>query len=81
MGIWQIILGVAALLVGILLIVIIMMQDSKNSNMSGVVTGNGDSFLSSGKGTSKEAKLSRFTTICAAIFAVLIILLNIAVIK
>ncbi len=81
MGMFQIILGIAALIAGIILIVVIMMQDAKNSNMSGVITGNSDSFFGSGKGSSKEAKLSRFTTIMAAIFAVLVILLNIAVIK
>lgn len=81
MGPFQIVLGILTLLVGIVLIVVIMLQDSKNSNMSGVVTGNSDSFFGSGKGASKEQKLSRFTTIAAAVFAVLVLALNFSVIK
>ncbi|MBR4950013.1 MAG: preprotein translocase subunit SecG [Clostridia bacterium] len=81
MGIFQILIGIATLIVGIILIVVIMMQDSKNSNMSGVVTGNSESFFGSGKGASKEAKLSRFTTIMASVFAVLVVLLNIVVLR
>ena len=74
MTILSYVLGSLLLLVAIALIVLVLFQSSKKRGLSGAVGGtSADSFFGKNQSQTKEKKLSRFTTILAAVFAVLAI--------
>ena len=68
------ILGAVILLVSIAIIVLVLFQNSKKRGLSGAIGGtSSDSYFGKNQGQTTEKKLSRWTTILAAVFAVLVI--------
>ena len=69
------ILGAVILLVSIALIVLVLFQNSKKRGLSGAIGGtSSDSYFGKNQSQTKEKKLSRWTTILAAVFAVLVVI-------
>ena len=69
------ILGAVILLVSIALVVLVLFQNSKKRGLSGAIGGtSSDSYFGKNQSQTKEKKLSRWTTILAAVFAVLVVL-------
>ena len=60
----------------IALIILVMLQESKSSGLSGSIGGMADSYWGKNKGRSMEGKLVKWTAILGAIFFVLSIVLN-----
>lgn len=75
MGVWEIVVGSAVLLLSIIMIIVIILQEGHEAGL-GTVTGGADSFLSRGKARTADAIFARITRYCAIVFFVLVILLN-----
>lgn len=75
MEVLHIILTIIQVICAIGLVAIVMLQTGKNG-LSGAITGSSEGFMSKNKSASKEAQLSKFTKIIAAVFLVLTFVLN-----
>ena len=60
----------------IALVILVMLQESKNTGLTGTVSGMADTYWGKNKGRSMEGKLVKGTTVLAVIFFVLTIVLN-----
>ena len=60
----------------IALVILVMLQESKSSGLTGTVGGMADSYSGKNKGRSMEGKLVKWTTILAVVFFVLTVVLN-----
>ena len=60
----------------IALVILVMLQESKNTGLTGTVRGMADTYWGKNKGRSMEGKLVKWTTVLAVIFFVLTIVLN-----
>ena len=68
------ILGSILMVVSVLLVVLVLFQNSKKRGLSGAIGGTtGDSYFGKNQGQTQEKKLSRLTTIACAVFAVVAI--------
>ena len=73
----RIVLMVIFVAVCIALTVIVLMQESKQSGLSGAISGAADSYWGKNKGRSIEGKLVKVTEILAVAVLVIAIVLNI----
>lgn len=60
----------------LILIAVVMLQSGKNAGLSGAIAGAADSFLSKGKSSSWDARLTRATKWVALVFIVLTLVLS-----
>ncbi|MBO4496716.1 MAG: preprotein translocase subunit SecG [Lachnospiraceae bacterium] len=71
------ILRILFLLVCVVIIALVLMQDSKGEGLSAAITGGTRStFISKNKGRTKEGLLSRLTVVFSVLFIVLAIVLG-----
>ena len=74
----KVILGIFYMLICLVLLIIILKQESKGDGLSSVITGeNSESFFSKNKGLSKERFLSKLTVVLSVFFAVVAIVLSV----
>ena len=74
----KVVLGIFYMLICLVLIIIILKQESKGDGLSSVITGeNSESFFSKNKGLSKERFLSKLTVVLSVFFAVVAIVLSV----
>ena len=71
MSVWQYIIGAVIIVVSVLLVVLVLMQESRSAGLSGAIAGGADTFFGKGKGKSMEKKLEKGTKILAIAFFVL----------
>ena len=76
MDILRTIVMVLFVLICIALIVVIMMQESKTSGLSGAINGVADTYWGKNKGRSMEGKLVKATKVLAVLFFILALALN-----
>ena len=57
----QIVLGILFIILSVLLIIIVLMQQSRQANLSGAIQGGADSFLGKNKARGIDARLARIT--------------------
>ncbi|HIS48686.1 MAG TPA: preprotein translocase subunit SecG [Candidatus Scybalocola faecigallinarum] len=76
MDILRTIVMVLFVLICIALIVVIMMQESKTSGLSGTINGVADTYWGKNKGRSMEGKLVKATKVLAVLFFILALALN-----
>lgn len=79
MNIFAIILSVIFVICCIALIVIILLQSSRDAGFSGAISGNTDTYWGKNKANSMEGKLERYTKVLAAIFIIVAIILNVLI--
>lgn len=72
----RVFLMIVFVLVGIALTVIVLMQESKSSGLSGTIAGAADSYWGKNKGRSAEGKLVMVTKCLVAAFFVIALVLN-----
>ena len=73
----HLILTIIQVLLAVSLVVIVMIQSSKNQGLSGAIAGgSGDSFLSRNKSKTLEAKLALATRWVGGVFLLLTLILN-----
>ena len=75
MNVLHIILTVIQVLCAVALVAIVMLQSGKDDGLS-AITGSSEGFMSTGKGSTRDAKLAKFTKLIAAVFLVLTFVLN-----
>lgn len=68
---WEYILGVVLILISIALIVLVLLQQSKQQGLSGAIAGGADTFFGKNKGRTMEAKLEKMTKVLCAAFVIL----------
>ena len=69
------ILGIIFLLICVVVSVLILMQEAKQQGVS-VITGESESFFGKNRGSSKEARLTRYTIAGSVFFAVIAVVLG-----
>lgn len=79
MGPLEITGGILLILASLILIVVVILQESKQSGLSSMTGGSPDSYLSKNRGKTIDAKLVMITRICAIIFFVVTIGLNLVI--
>ena len=60
----------------IALVILVMLQESKSSWLTGTVGGMADSYWGKNKGRSMEGKLVKWTTILTVVFFIITVVLN-----
>ncbi|MDE5853410.1 MAG: preprotein translocase subunit SecG [Oscillospiraceae bacterium] len=79
MSIYEIIGGIALIISGIFLVVVVLLQEGKENGLSGAIQGGStESYLNNNGGRTKDAKLKRATSFFAVVFFILSILANVA---
>ncbi len=76
MGVGEIIVGSFMILFSIVIIAMILLQQSRRSGV-GAISGGIDTFLSKNKARDLDSKLSRFTKYAALVFFVLAVVANV----
>lgn len=76
MDILRTIVMVLFVLISIVLVIVIMMQESKTSGLSGAINGVADTYWGKNKGRSMEGKLVKATKVLAVLFFILALVLN-----
>ncbi len=79
MAVAEYILGAVLILLSIALIVLIMLQESKQQGLSGAIAGGADTFFGKNKARTMEAKLEKLTKIFSAVFIVLTLVTTLVV--
>lgn len=57
----EVILGILLIISSIVIVVSVLMQESKQTGLSGAIAGGADTFFGKNKGRTMEAKLAKFT--------------------
>lgn len=78
MGALEIVGGILLIIASILITVVVLLQESKQSGLSALGT-QSDSYFSKNKGKTLEAKLVMFTRIFAVIFLLATVAMNLIV--
>lgn len=65
---YQILLACMTILTSILIVVLVLLQESKSQGLSGVISGGGDNMFGKSKGRSFEDKLVKYTKAATAVF-------------
>lgn len=79
LNVLEIILTIIFSIVCIGLVVIILLQSSRNAGLSGTVSGMSETYWGKNKANSIEGKLEKYTKILGTIFIILAIILNIVI--
>lgn len=65
--------GAVLIVASVIITIIVLMQEGRSSNLSGVIGGNSESYGSKSKGMTNEKKLERVTKWFIAFFFVLVL--------
>lgn len=65
--------GAILIVASIIITVVVLMQEGRSQNLSGAITGGGDSFVGKSKGRTIESKLERVTKWLIGIFFVIVL--------
>ena len=76
MDILRTIVMVLFVLISRVLVIVILMQESKTSGLSGAINGVADTYWGKNKGRSMEGKLVKATKVLAVLFFVIALALN-----
>ena len=74
---YEIVLGIAVILVSLAIIAIVLLQQGRRAGINGAISGGADTFLSKNKARTVDAKLARLTKWVAILFFVLAVVANI----
>lgn len=72
----QIVFGAILGVIALIIIAVILLQESRQAGISGAISGAGDSFLSKSKARTREAFFEKSTKVIAALFFILTIVLD-----
>ena len=77
MDTFQIIIGFVLLALAIAISVLVMCQSGNDGKLSGTIAGGSETFFGKSKVHTRDKKLSMWTGICSAVFAVAVVVLYI----
>ncbi len=75
----QYVLAILIIIVSVVIIALVMLQESKQQGLSSAISGAAESFFGKNKGKTMEAKLVLFTKIAGSIFFVLALVASLLV--
>ncbi len=78
MTVLQYVLGVVLIILAVILIIAVLLQESRSAGLSGAIAGGADTFFGKSKGKTIEQKLVKITKIVAIAFFVLSLGISIA---
>lgn len=67
---YEIVLGIALIILSVAIIIVVLLQQGRQAGLSGAIAGGAESFLGKTKGRKMEAKLERATKAIAIVFFV-----------
>lgn len=67
---YHFLIGGILIAASILIVILVMLQQSRQAGLSGAIAGGSDSFYEKNKGRSKEARFAFYTKILAVVFFV-----------
>ena len=70
----ELVLGILLLIASVLIIVLVLKQESKETGLSGAIAGGSDTYFSRNKKRSKDAQFAKYTKVLTVVFFVLTIL-------
>lgn len=71
---YHVVFGVALIVLSIVIVVLILLQESNQQGLSGAISGgSSDSFFGKNKGRTDEAKKAFLTKILVAVFSVIVL--------
>lgn len=68
-------IGIAIMVVSVIMIAVVLMQDSETGGLAALGGGSNDSFFGKNKSKALNARLALITKICAAVFVALCVLM------
>lgn len=68
---YEILLGSLVIVTSLIMIVVVLMQESRAQGLSGAIAGGADTFLGKNRGKTMDQKLNKITKVLAVIFFVL----------
>lgn len=71
---YEILIGVLVIVVSLIIIAIVLMQQSRQAGLSGAIAGGSETFFGKNKGRTIDAKLAKYTKILSVIFFVVALL-------
>ena len=81
MQVWEIILGIALLVMSALLVVCVLMQSGKDKRLSGSIAGGAETFFGKTKGKTTDKLFSKVTTILSFVFVIVMVVMYILIAK
>ena len=79
MGVFEIVMGIILLVMAVFLVVAVLLQSGSSKRLSGAIAGAADSFLGKERGSRLDKLLNALTPIVAGVFAVVVIIMYVAV--
>lgn len=79
LGTTELILGIAVVVMAVFLIIAVLLQSGKDTQMSGAITGSAETFFGQGKGNRRDKLLSKLTVAVTVIFALVVIAMYVIV--
>ena len=67
---YHFLIGGILIVASIFIVILVMLQQSRQAGLSGAIAGGSDSFYEKNKGRSKEARLAFFTKVVSVVFFV-----------
>ena len=64
---YEILIGVLLVVLAVLITVIVLLQQSREAGLSGVISGGADTFFGKNKGRTMDAKLAKITKVLAGV--------------
>ena len=77
----EIVFGIIIIVMALAIVVAVMLQSGKDSQMSGVISGAADTFLGKERGSRLDKVLNKVTPILSGVFAVLVLVMYLVVSK
>lgn len=77
MELWQAILSIVLILIGVVVIAAVLLQQGKAHGLSGAIAGGAETFFGKEKGKKVDRIVSKWTTIISVLFVLVVLLLYI----
>ena len=75
----QYVLSIVIIIVSVIIVALVMLQESKQRGLSGTIAGAGDTFFGKNKGKTMDAQLAKFTKIFGVVFFILALVASLLV--
>lgn len=81
MDVFEIIVGIAVIIVSLVIIGVVLLQKGHRAGINGAISGGADTFLSKNKARTADAALARMTKWIAILFFVLAVVANVLALR
>ena len=81
MGVLETVLGIVIIVMALALVALVLLQSGKDKRLSGTIAGAAETFFAKGQSKTRDKMLAKITTVLAFVFAIVVVVLYIAVAK